>query len=158
MELPNEQPDAFFFATPVSMHGHFINFRTRSCLRIFRKLKDDSSTGPGDLSNRILKFVGPYIAAPFCSIVHALIRDGHWPDVWRIHRLIQLFNGVFQRTVLGTTLWNVFVADVAFSAASQGGESKLFADDLNVFQNFHRRLPNEEVATHMTAIQKEIHA
>ena len=91
MTLPPELPDAFFFAAAASTHGNFLLFRTRSCLRIFKKLNEQSATGPDDLSNRILKFVGPFIAEPFCAILSLFIRDGYWPDTWRVHRLVPLF-------------------------------------------------------------------
>ena len=45
-------------------------------------------------------------------------------------------NTVFQGTVLGPPLWNVFFSDVVQPASSLGGEPSLFADDLNVFQLF----------------------
>ena len=52
---------------------------------------------------------------------------------------------VFQGTVLGPPLWNVFFSDVAIPAASTGGEPATFADDLNVFQKFNKTDDNEEI-------------
>ena len=45
---------------------------------------------------------------------------------------IRIANTVFQGTVLGPPLWNLFVADVVSPAESTGGKGALFADDLNV--------------------------
>ena len=47
-------------------------------------------------------------------------------------------NSVFQGTVLGPSLWNSFFADVCIPAKSTGGREAMFADDLNVFQEFDR--------------------
>ena len=47
--------------------------------------------------------------------------------------------------MLGPTLWNLFFSDVAPSAAASGGEEKMFADDLSVFQQFDQYTPSEEV-------------
>jgi len=58
---------------------------------------------------------------------------------------IDLENSVFQGTVLGPLLWNVFFADVAQPARSSGGEEAMFADDLNCFKEFDRLAPVEDV-------------
>ena len=44
-----------------------------------------------------------------------------------------LEDSVFQGTVLGPPLWNVFFSDVAIPAKALGGKEAMFADDLNVF-------------------------
>ena len=51
----------------------------------------------------------------------------------------EIFNTVFQGTVLGPPLWNLFFADVVTAAESQGGDASLFADDLNVFKVFEKK-------------------
>ena len=50
--------------------------------------------------------------------------------------VFEIANSVFQGTVLGPPLWNVFFADVAVPANSTGGRKSKFADDLNVFEEF----------------------
>ena len=45
-----------------------------------------------------------------------------------------LQNFVFQRTVLGPTLWNIFFADVHGPAEQNGAKERRFADDLSYFQ------------------------
>ena len=57
---------------------------------------------------------------------------------------VDLANTVFQGTVLGPPLWNSFFADVAMPARSTGGKEAMFADDLNVFQEFDRQTPIPE--------------
>ena len=79
-------------------------------------------------------------------------RSGHVAIDCKFSDRIELDNMVFQRTVLGPTLWNLFFADVAHSAVSQGGDAKLFADDLNVFKAFSRQFSNEEIQIDMMKI------
>ena len=47
----------------------------------------------------------------------------------------EIANTVFQGTVLGPPLWNVFFSDVTQPASSTGGIPSLFADDLSDFKN-----------------------
>ena len=56
---------------------------------------------------------------------------------------IEIANQVFQGTVLGPPLWNTFFADVVHPASRLGGKPSIFADDLNVFQEFDRTIANE---------------
>ena len=58
---------------------------------------------------------------------------------------IEIANTVFQGTVLGPPLRNVFFGDVTQPAASTGGNPSLFADDLSVFQKFDRFVENSEI-------------
>ena len=51
---------------------------------------------------------------------------------------LTLSDMVFQGTVLGPSLWNVFFADVHGAAEEAGGKETKFADDLNVFKTFPR--------------------
>ena len=48
----------------------------------------------------------------------------------------EIFNTVFQGTVLGPPLWNTFFADVVNPAEETGGQAAVFVDDLNIFQHF----------------------
>ena len=69
-----------------------------------------------------------------------------------------LDDSVFQGTVLGPTLWNIFFADVAMPAKSSGGKEALFADDLNVFQLFARLQDLEECINKLKACRQRVHA
>ena len=64
---------------------------------------------------------------------------------------------VFQGTVLGPALWNVFFSDVAFAAACGGGETAAFADDLNVFKKFPVGTSNAAIVADMNVTQQEVH-
>ena len=66
-------------------------------------------------------------------------------------------NMVFQGTVIGPILWNNFFSIIAFAVPCGGEESRLIADDLNVFKKFALSVPNEEIAPVRTIYQREVH-
>ena len=68
-----------------------------------------------------------------------------------------LENSVFQGTVLGPPLWNTFFADVSTPASSTGGQEALFADDLNVFQEFDRLYPLSDCKDEMAKCRNAVH-
>jgi hypothetical protein len=69
-----------------------------------------------------------------------------------------LSNMVFQGTVLGPPLWNVFFADVADAVRISGSSESVFADDLNAFRVFDTTVPNADVKEAMSDCQQEVHA
>jgi hypothetical protein len=69
----------------------------------------------------------------------------------------EIANSVFQGTVLGPPLWNTFFADVSEPAASTGGQAKMFADDLNVFQEFDRLETPSVCEASMAECKKRVH-
>lgn len=48
----------------------------------------------------------------------------------------EIANQVFQGSVLGPALWNIFFESVDIPIYSAGAHSAKFADDLSVFRNF----------------------
>ena len=68
-----------------------------------------------------------------------------------------LDNTVFQGTVLGPSLWNSFFSDVSVPAKSTGGRESMFADDLNVFQEFDRKKNLAEVQDTLQQCREKIH-
>ena len=69
----------------------------------------------------------------------------------------EIANTVFQGTVLGPILWNLFFADVSIPAQSTGGESYKFADDLNIFQGFKKSTSNAEILRRMHICRHRVH-
>ena len=69
----------------------------------------------------------------------------------------EIANTVFQGTVLGPALWNVFFNDVTQPASSLGGTPSLFADDLTVFQKFVKTDTNEDIHRQMHLCRTRIH-
>ena len=70
----------------------------------------------------------------------------------------EIANTVFQGTVLGPPLWNVFFSDVTHAADSLGGEPSLFADDLSVFQKFDKHVPGEDIMSRMQKCRERVHS
>ena len=69
----------------------------------------------------------------------------------------EIFNTVFQGTVLGPPLWNLYFADVVVPAEENGEEAAAFADDLNVFKSFDVIIPNEELKRDMAVCRARVH-
>ena len=61
-------------------------------------------------------------------------------------------------SVLGPPLWNTFFADVDTPASSTGGRDAMFADDLNVFQEFDRALPAHVCQEQLERCRKRVHS
>jgi len=66
-------------------------------------------------------------------------------------------NSVFQGTVLGPTLWNLFFSDVATPATMAGGDEAMFADDLNVFQQFDKDEPPDNINNKLEECRTHVH-
>ena len=71
--------------------------------------------------------------------------------------IFEIANSVFQGTVMGPCLWNVFFADVSEPVSSTGGTEAKFADDLNVFQLFDRFTTPEEVTSKLSECRTNVH-
>ena len=67
-------------------------------------------------------------------------------------------NSVFQGTVLGPPLWNVFFEDVTPTAASTGGKPAEFADDLTVSKKFPKNVSNAEIKRDLQICRTRVHA
>ena len=71
--------------------------------------------------------------------------------------VFEFANSVYQGTVLGPTLWNTFFSDVSGPASSTGGHEAMFADDLNVFQEFDRLAPLSDCQAQMAQCKRRVH-
>ena len=69
----------------------------------------------------------------------------------------ELQNMLYQGTVLGPNLWNVFFADVHGPAEATGCKERKFADDLNAFKNFARNVSNDEILADLGLCQSSVH-
>ena len=67
----------------------------------------------------------------------------------------KLADSVFQGTVLGSPLWNVFYADARFAVNNLGFKETVFADDFNAWKTFN---PQETcVQAHQQKAQRDLH-
>ena len=70
---------------------------------------------------------------------------------------MKISNMVYQGTVLGPPLWNVYYADAAQAVNIHGFLEIIFADDLNCFKDFQSNTPNIELHEQMHSCQRELH-
>ena len=72
-------------------------------------------------------------------------------------RDMNICNMVYQGTVLGPPLWNVYYADAALAVNLIGFLEIVFADDLNCFKDFGLTVANETLHAEMHQCQYELH-
>ena len=70
---------------------------------------------------------------------------------------IELFDMVFQGTVLGPILWNIFYSDVRHPVRKRFFTETIFADDLNCFKNYARTIGDNYIMKQMKLCQEEVH-
>ena len=68
-----------------------------------------------------------------------------------------LSNSVFQGTVLGPPLWNVFYEDSQEAAHCNDFSARIFADDLNCFKLFDVGAPSLRVHDELRSCQASLH-
>ena len=67
-----------------------------------------------------------------------------------------LLNMMFQGTVFGPSLWNIFFADVHERAERNGAKEHRFADYLSISKEFASTASNEDILTDMRRSQADI--
>ena len=68
---------------------------------------------------------------------------------------VTLNDTVFQGTVLGPPLWNIYFSGIA---SVTHGEEQTFADDLNVFRQYKKSCSDKQIYANLAQQQKKIHA
>ena len=71
---------------------------------------------------------------------------------------MHLVNMVFQGTVLGPVLWNIFYADVCRPVRKHHFVESIFADDLISFRPYMRGIGEEYIMQEMVKVQTEVHS
>ena len=75
----------------------------------------------------------------------------------KFSRDMKIHNMVYQGTVLGPPLWNIYYADAALAVKRYDFLEIIFADDLNCFKDFGLSTSNLELHTEMRQCQGELH-
>ena len=70
----------------------------------------------------------------------------------------KLINQVFQGTVWGPQLWNIFYADARRAIHETGFLETVFADDLNCFRAFDGHASNDDILNAINTCQTELHS
>jgi hypothetical protein len=71
--------------------------------------------------------------------------------------LFDILNQIFQGTVLGPILWDVFFADVSLPIRTTRFKEVMFADDLNSYREYGGNAKNSTIAKHAKNCQTEVH-
>jgi len=69
----------------------------------------------------------------------------------------KIFNQVFQGTVLGPILWDIFFEDVDVPIRNSGYKEVTFADDLNSYRRFESTVSNKIIMRKSVKCQSEVH-
>ena len=99
------------------------------------------------ICKKILVFFEDYLAPRSARVAV----DGEVSDIFILQ------NMVFQGTVFGPSLWNIFFADVHEPAQRNGATEGRFADDLSISKEFFRNTSNEDIVSDMRQSQSDIH-
>ena len=75
----------------------------------------------------------------------------------KFSRDVKIKNMVYQGTVLGPPLWNIYYADTALTVNLNGFLEIIFADDLNSVTDFGVQTPNSELQTEIDKCHQELH-
>ena len=89
---------------------------------------------------------------------YLLSREGHVRVEGALSEAMVLVNMVFQGTVLGPTLWNIFFADVQIHVPVGQQKVNLFADDLTAMTTAPQHLADNSVFDQLREIQHRTHS
>ena len=76
----------------------------------------------------------------------------------KFYHEMRLRNMVFQGTVWGPSLWNVFFGDCVCALSVCGFEVVIYADDCNSFKAYSRDLSNQRILDDLQECQQSLHA
>lgn len=88
---------------------------------------------------------------------YLLPREGRVTVEGSISETMELCDMVFQGTVLGPTLWNVFFADIVHHVQQGAHETNLFADDLSISSRYPQNMSNDSVSADLQDAQDRAH-
>ena len=97
---------------------------------------------------RIIKVIGSWLEPRTASVVVG----GAKSDFFSIHDM------VYQGTVLGPQLWNLFFEDAAEAIKEYMFEEIIYADDLNAYKEFTGETTNENALHAVDKVQEELHS
>ena len=99
------------------------------------------------LGNKMCNFLAAYLKPRTAKV----IVEGEASDAFTIA------NQVFQGTVLGPPLWNLFFADVQLEVAALDAQSSVFADDLNAYKLYDADCTSSFIKEDLTIVAERIH-
>ena len=79
------------FLTPTNHTFSFQNITTEAIKQIISKLKNKSSSGTDQLSNKLLKLISDYIAEPLKIIINQTFKTGIFPKKLKVAKIIPIY-------------------------------------------------------------------
>ena len=98
------------------------------------------------VAETLIRFIGSYLEARRATV----LVQGCESDIY------ELLNMIFQGTVLGPPLWNIFFADVD-QYIPESFDKQKFADDLTTYKTFPGNTSNEDIFAELEDCQKKVH-
>lgn len=109
--------------------------------RLLQKLRQKG------LSGKLLAVLGSWLEQRVAKVVV----EGFYSES------AELSNSVYQGTVWGPPLWNVFFEDARVPVNQAGFSEALFADDLNAYRSYDKSCQNEVLYEEMQDCQARLH-
>ena len=88
--LPPEVTEPYVCSPSVQFED-FVAIRVRHTLHELEHLNTSKTTGPDHISAHILKRLAGELAVPVTVLCRRMLREGIWPDIWRLHNLFPVF-------------------------------------------------------------------
>jgi exonuclease III len=132
-------------------HGHKVSVFCSDVAGAFDRVKSD---------RLVAKLRAKGIHPTFVAVVESWLvgRTANVIVEGKKSRAMELSNMVFQGTVLGPPLWNIFFADAKEAIEEWLYEEVIYADDLNAFRIFLKDVDNEVIKTISKCCQAELHS
>ena len=70
---------------------------------------------------------------------------------------IIMSNMIYQGTVLGLLLWNLFFADAQSIIQNAQSQSVVYADDINCYRKFINAVSNDDILSELRSLQSDLH-
>ena len=99
------------------------------------------------LSDTLVEFLYDYLAPRLAAVVV----QGHESKWFRI------LNEVFQGTVLGPSLWNIFFASIDGVIRDRMFRLAKFADDMSAYKNYENTTTNDAITADLKQCQHSCH-
>ena len=95
--------------------------------------------------------MGKFIAGYLEPRIARVVVDGVFSDDFEIA------DQVFQGTVLGPPLWNLFFADIQNIITSSGAHNSVYADDLNAYKQYQGEESNLDIVADLQKCADKVH-
>ena len=89
--LPPPPAEASSHPDPLVELSGFLVIRSRWAKKVLKQIDVSKATGPDGLPGRILRECASVLATPVATLARRLLREGVWPDKWKMHWIHPLY-------------------------------------------------------------------